>query len=34
VDGFVWYQIRSDDGGIEGWAADGDDNKRWLSPLE
>ncbi len=34
VDGFVWYQIRSDDGGIEGWAADGDDNRRWLSPLE
>lgn len=34
VDGFVWYQIRSDDGGIEGWAADGDDSKRWLSPLE
>jgi len=34
ADGFVWYQIRSDDGRIEGWAADGDSTKRWLSPLE
>jgi len=34
ADGFVWYQIRSDDGGIEGWAAEGDSTRRWLSPLE
>lgn len=32
--GFTWYQIRSDDGQIEGWAADGDGTTRWLSPLE
>lgn len=34
VDGYNWYQIRSDDGSIEGWAADGDGADRWLSPLE
>ncbi len=34
VDGFNWFQIRSDDGGVEGWAADGDGSARWLSPLE
>jgi hypothetical protein len=34
VDGFNWFQIRSDDGSIEGWAADGDGTNRWLSPLE
>jgi|GEM_PF-417703 len=34
ADGFTWYQIRSDDGTLEGWAADGDDTRRWLSPLE
>ena len=34
VDGYNWYQIRSDDGSIEGWAADGDGEDRWLSPLE
>lgn len=32
--GYTWYQIRSDDGGVEGWAADGDGTDRWLSPLE
>ena len=32
--GFTWYQIRSDDGQVEGWAADGDASKRWISPLE
>ncbi len=32
--GFIWYQIRSDDGSVEGWAADGDGETRWLSPLE
>lgn len=32
--GFTWYQIRSDDGSIQGWAADGDGTTRWLSPLE
>jgi uncharacterized protein YgiM (DUF1202 family) len=32
--GYTWYQIRSDDGTVEGWAAEGDDSERWLSPLE
>ncbi|MCX6043546.1 MAG: SH3 domain-containing protein [Chloroflexi bacterium] len=34
VEGFTWYQIRSDDGSLVGWAADGDNTERWLSPLE
>lgn len=34
ADGYVWFQIRSDDGTIEGWAAEGDGTTRWLSPLE
>jgi hypothetical protein len=34
ADGLNWYQIRSDNGSIEGWAADGDGTTRWLSPLE
>jgi uncharacterized protein YgiM (DUF1202 family) len=34
ANGYTWYQIRSDDGSIEGWAADGDGATRWLSPLE
>lgn len=34
ADGFVWFQIRSDDGTIEGWAAEGDGTTRWISPLE
>ncbi len=32
--GFTWYRIRSDDGQVEGWAADSDGTTRWLSPLE
>ena len=34
ADGYFWYQIRSDDGQLEGWAADGREGERWLSPLE
>jgi len=34
ADGYTWFQIRSDDGTIEGWAADGDGTTRWISPLE
>lgn len=34
ADGLTWFQIRSDDGQIEGWAADGDGTDRWISPLE
>lgn len=34
VEGYNWYQIRSDDGSLEGWAADGAGGERWLSPLE
>lgn len=32
--GFTWYRVRSDSGATEGWAADGDGEDRWLSPLE
>ena len=32
--GYTWFQIRSDDGAVEGWAADGEAGVRWLSPLE
>ena len=32
--GYFWYQIRSEDGQVEGWAADGSGGERWLSPLE
>ena len=31
---YIWFQIRSDDRQVEGWAADGRDGERWLSPLE
>ena len=34
ADGYFWFQIRSDDGALEGWAADGSGGDRWLSPLE
>ncbi len=34
ANGFNWYQIRTDDGSLEGWAAEGDGTSRWLSPLE
>jgi uncharacterized protein YgiM (DUF1202 family) len=34
ANGFIWYQIRSDDGQTQGWAADGNNTTRWLSPLE
>ncbi len=34
VNGFIWFQIRSDDGQTQGWAADGNNSIRWLSPLE
>ncbi len=34
ANGFTWYQIRADDGSLEGWAAVGDGTTRWLSPLE
>ena len=34
ADGYFWYQIRSDDGRVEGWAADGREDERWLTPLE
>lgn len=34
ANGFSWYQIRADNGTLEGWAADGDGTSRWLSPLE
>jgi SH3-like domain-containing protein len=32
--GYTWFQIRSDSGDVEGWAAESDGTERWLSPLE
>jgi SH3-like domain-containing protein len=32
--GYTWFQIRSDSGDVEGWAAEADRTERWLSPLE
>lgn len=32
--GLNWYQVRSDDGTIEGWVAEGDGETRWVSPME
>ena len=34
ANGYTWFQIRSDDGSIQGWVADSDGTTRWLSPLE
>ena len=34
ADGFSWFQIRSDDGSVEGWAASGDGTDLWMNPLE
>jgi hypothetical protein len=34
ANGFTWFQIRADDGSLEGWAAVGDGTTRWISPLE
>jgi uncharacterized protein YgiM (DUF1202 family) len=34
ANGYTWFQIRSDDGSVEGWVADGDGSTRWLNPLE
>ncbi|HIC87968.1 MAG TPA: hypothetical protein EYP04_00975 [Anaerolineae bacterium] len=33
VDGYRWWQVVDDDGN-EGWAAEGDKEERWLTPLE
>lgn len=32
--GLNWYQVRSDDGTVEGWVAEGDGETRWVSPME
>lgn len=34
ANGYTWFQIRSDSGDVEGWAAESDGAERWLSPLE
>lgn len=34
ADNYFWYQIRSADGALEGWAVDGLEDERWLTPLE
>jgi len=34
ANGYTWFQIRSDSGDVEGWAAESDRTERWLSPLE
>lgn len=33
VDGYRWWKV-SDGGSVTGWAAEGDDGERWLTPLE
>jgi len=32
ADGWAWWQIRSEDSGIVGWTAEGDDHDYWLVP--
>lgn len=34
ADGYQWYLIRAENGQTRGWAAAGDGQTRWLSPLE
>lgn len=31
---FQWYEVRAEDGSVQGWAASGNGLDRWLSPLE
>lgn len=33
ADGFRWWRVRRSDG-LSGWAAEGDSETRWLSPIE
>jgi uncharacterized protein YgiM (DUF1202 family) len=34
ANGYQWYQIRSEDGRLSGWAAAGNPQERWLTPLQ
>lgn len=34
ANGFRWWKVVSDNGSISGWAAEGDGEDRWLTPLE
>jgi hypothetical protein len=34
ANGFRWWKVTNDAGNISGWAAEGDDEERWLTPLE
>lgn len=34
ANGFRWWKVVSDSGSISGWAAEGDGEERWLTPLE
>lgn len=34
ADGYRWWKVVNDSGNITGWAAEGDDEDRWLTPLE
>ncbi len=33
LDGMRWWKVRREDG-LTGWAAEGDDETRWLKPME
>ncbi len=34
ANGFRWWKVVSDSGSVSGWAAEGDGDNRWLTPLE
>lgn len=34
ADGYRWWKVSSESGSISGWAAEGDAEERWLTPLE
>lgn len=34
ADGYRWWKVTNEAGNISGWAAEGDDEDRWLTPLE
>lgn len=33
ADGYIWWKLKSDDGGVTGWAAEGDTSKYYYMPL-
>jgi hypothetical protein len=34
ANGYRWWKVTNDSGNIIGWAAEGDGEDRWLTPLE